>query len=114
MHRAHQVPKSEAGYADFDAPEQTLYHNRGNVKDIEPTIITTTKPTKHEGIIIHYIYELRTQVGSIFYLVYTLHINVIYRFSSISRSTRAIFKFQKLRSLLEIAQNILIVHLFDK
>ena len=37
------------------------------------------------------------------------HVNVIYRFSSISRSTRAIFKFQKLRSLLEIAQNILIV-----
>ena len=72
MHRAHQVPKSEAGYADFDAPEQTLYHNRGNVKDIEPTIITTTKPTKHEGIIIHYICELWTQVGSIFYLVFTL------------------------------------------
>ena len=33
---------------------------------------------------------------------------------SISRSNRAIFKFRKLRSLLEIAQNILIVHPFDK
>ena len=40
--------------------------------------------------------------------------NVIYRFSSISKSTRAIFKFQKLRSLLEIAQNILIVHHIDQ
>ena len=38
---------------------------------------------------------------SVFFLV-----NVIYRFFSISRSTRAIFKFQKLRSLLEITQNI--------
>ena len=39
---------------------------------------------------------------------------VIYRFSSISRSTKAIFKFQKLRSLFEIAQNILIDHHFDQ
>ena len=40
--------------------------------------------------------------------------NVIYRFSSISISTRAIYKFQRLGSLLEISQNILIVHPFDK
>ena len=33
----------------------------------------------------------------------------IYRFSNISRSTRAIFKFHKPRSLLEIAQKVLIV-----
>ena len=39
----------------------------------------------------------------------TIDINVIYHFYSISISTTAIFKFQKLRSLLEIAQNILIV-----
>ena len=32
--------------------------------------------------------------------------NVIYRFSSISRSTKTIFKFQKPGSLLEVAQNI--------
>ena len=41
-------------------------------------------------------------------------LNVIYRFSSISRSTTAIFKFQKRRSLLEIAKHILIVHPFDQ
>ena len=38
-----------------------------------------------------------------------IEINVTYRFSSILKSTRDIFKFIKLRSLLEIAQNILIV-----
>ena len=35
-----------------------------------------------------------------------LVLNVTYSFSSNSRSTRAIFEFQKLSSLLEIAQNI--------
>ena len=43
-----------------------------------------------------------------------LSLDVIYRFSSISRSTRVTFKFQKLASLLEIAQNIVIVHHFDQ
>ena len=42
------------------------------------------------------------------------YVNVIYRFSSISRSARAIVKFQKLRSFSEIAQNILIVHHIDR
>ena len=38
---------------------------------------------------------------------YVLHcFNVIFRFSDISRSTRAILKFQNLRSLLKNAQNI--------
>ena len=41
-------------------------------------------------------------------------INVIYCFSSISRSTKAIYKFQKLRRLLEIYFDILIVHPFNK
>ena len=39
---------------------------------------------------------------------------MINRFFSISRSTRAIFIFQRLRSLLEIAQNVLIVHHFGQ
>ena len=50
----------------------------------------------------------------LFQFQYRLHVNVIYRFSSISWSTRANFKFEKKRSLLEIGQNILIVHPFDK
>ena len=41
------------------------------------------------------------------------NLNVIYRFSSISRSTKAVFKFLKLRSLFEIGQNIFSVHHFD-
>ena len=48
------------------------------------------------------IYEASTSKVSwnVFTIIITnIHFNVIYRFSSISRSTRAIFKFQKLRSL---------------
>ena len=41
-------------------------------------------------------------------------LNVIYGFSSFSRSTKAIFEFQKLRNLLEIAQITLIVQHFDQ
>ena len=54
------------------------------------------------------------QVCKLAFHIKILAFNVIYRFFSIARSTRAIFKFQKLRSLLEIAQNILMVHPFDK
>ena len=42
-------------------------------------------------------------------------INLIYRFSSTSRATKAIFKFQKLRRLSESGQNIfIVVHHFDE
>ena len=39
---------------------------------------------------------------------------MIYRFFSILKYTGAIFKFQKLRSLLEIGQKYLIVHHFGQ
>ena len=45
--------------------------------------------------------------------LYSQNIYNIYRFSSISRSTKAIFKFKTRRGSLESGQNILIDHHFD-
>ena len=61
----------------------------------------------------HFIHLIIT-VDKAVQLELVVGINVIYCFSSTSRSTKAIFQFQKLRSLLEIAQNILIVHHIDQ
>ena len=74
------------------------------------TFLTETLLSCHCKIM--QIYNSGSEFTEAILLVIT--INVIFRFSISSRSTRAIFKFRKLRSLLEIAQNILIAHHFDR
>ena len=60
------------------------------------------------GLNIHPILEIHPLQLLNWFCSWRVNVNVIDRFSSMSRSTRVTFKFQELRSLLEIAQKMFI------
>ena len=69
------------------------------ITEVTPLVSGITRGLKDFG-------SVSFQIDSLMIDIITLISNVIYRFSSISRFTRSILKFQKLRGLVEVTQKI--------
>ena len=69
------------------------------ITEVTPLVSGITRGLKDFG-------SVSFQIDSLMIDIITLLSNVIYRFSSISRFTRSILKFQKLRGLVEVTQKI--------